>query len=84
MNGFQIQVRSISNDIWVIPSDRYDFKKSTVQSERISTLRDTIQWVADHRTLGFAMHVRIVTDDGDPVERWIVRPGSMKKLKRRY
>lgn len=81
--GFQIQVKSISNDIWVIP-DRYDWKSKAVRSQRSSDLVAAIHEAADERTLSFAQHVRIVTDDGDPVSRWKIWSGRVKQLRRRY
>lgn len=84
MTGFQIQVRSIQWDIWVIPARPFSEVPQVVRSESVEVLRESIRKAADVRTLSFAQHVRIVTDDGAPVERWMIRSGNAKKLRRRY
>ncbi|WP_295035084.1 hypothetical protein [uncultured Microbacterium sp.] len=84
MTGFQIQVRSIQWDIWVVPGDPFSEGPKVVRSESVEVLRESIRKAADVRTLSFAQHVRIVTDRGAPVERWTIRPGSAKRLWRRY
>ncbi|WP_311257370.1 hypothetical protein [Microbacterium sp. WCS2018Hpa-9] len=82
--GFQVQVKSIGNEIWVMPDGRYDWKGKTFRSHRSSDLVAAIREVADERTLSFAALVRIVTDDGEPVSCWKIWPGRVKQLRRRY
>lgn len=84
MTGFQIQVQSIQWDIWVKPEDPFRQAPKLVSSTSVEELRDSIRQAADERTLSFAQHVRIVTDDGAPVERWKITPGVAKRLRRRY
>lgn len=79
--GFHIQRRSISHEIWVIP-DRYDWRDHLVRSERSSDLVAAIHAVADERTLSHPDHIRIVTDDGDPVSRWKDLAGSREATSR--
>lgn len=80
--SFQIQKKSIRRNIWVVPG-RFDDVTSPYSSS-VAELRQQIADAADRRTLDFVAHYRIVTDRGDPVERWSVRPGKARRLLRRY
>ena len=83
MRGFTLQTRAIWNDIWYEPRDIL-WNTTKTRSDSVEELRQEIRQRADNRTLGFTEHVRIITYEGDPVERWAIRPGEAKKLKRKY
>lgn len=83
MRGFTLQTKAIENGIWYEPRDIL-WKTTETRSDSVEVLREEIRERADKRTLGFTEHVRIITDSGDPVERWAIRPGQAKKLRRKY
>lgn len=80
--GFQIQEKSVATDIWVIPVGSW--VRGPVQSDRVSVLVQAINDTADHWPFSFAGHLRIVTDDGNPVIRYKVSAGRVKRLRRLY
>ena len=81
--GFQIQQKSIMYRTWVIPHGSY-LVKGPVRAANVSALQDTIVRTADEWPFDFAGNFRIVTDRGDPVSRWKVWSGRVKRLRRRY
>lgn len=83
MRGFTLQTKAIRNNIWYEPSGIL-WGETKTRSDSVEALREEIRKRADKRTLGFTEHVRIITYDGDPVERWAIRPGEAKKLRRKY
>lgn len=83
MKGFQIQVRSILSGIWYEDTSRFSERPQVTRAQTVSELRESIIEAADSRTLPFVMHVRVITDDGEAVERWKIRPGFAKRLRRR-
>ncbi len=84
MRGFHIQVRSITTPVWY--EDRSDFSERPrpTRADTVSELRNAIISAADSRTLAFTQHVRIVTNDGKPVERWKIRPGRAVRAWRKW
>lgn len=83
MRGFTLQTKAIRNNIWYEPSDIL-WEETKTRSESVEVLREEIRKRADKRTLGFTEHVRIISYNGDHVERWAIRPGVAKKLRRKY
>ena len=84
MRKFQLQVKAIGSPIWYTDTSTFSQSPAKTEASTVSELREAIVQAADRRTLSFSQHVRIITDDGDPVERWVIRPGEAKKLSRRY
>lgn len=82
--GFQLQVKSITSPVWYVDTGAYSQRPQLTKSHSVSELRESIQKAADVRTLSHTLHVRIVTDDGDPVERWKIKPGRAKKAWRKW
>ena len=66
-------------DIWGPP----DNDRLPVGSASVATLREVITKYADGYTYAMPEQYRIITRRGEPVERWKVRPGSAKKLRRK-
>lgn len=83
MRGFTLQTKAISSNIWFEPCGVL-WDETKTRSESVEDLRQGIRQRADKRTLGFTEHIRIITYNGDPVERWAIRPGEAKKLRRKY
>lgn len=83
MSRFTLQTKAIVNDIWYEPRDIL-WETTKTRSDSVEALRQEIRQRADKRTMGFTEHVRIITYNGDPVERWAIRPGDAKKLRRKY
>lgn len=83
MSGFTLQTKAIMNNIWYEPQDIL-WETTKTRSDSVEALRQEIRQRADKRTMGFTEHVRIITYNGDPVERWAIRPGAAKKLRRKY
>lgn len=79
---FTLQRRSFSSRVWHEPELLYGQQYQT-RAESISELRATIRYIADRYTFDFPSRYRIITNDGDPVERWKVRAGSARKLWRK-
>lgn len=79
--NFVIQERAIMQRIWFEPDQRF---MNATRGSSVSVLRDAINAYADQTTLSFAQHFRIVTRDGAPVTRFVVRPGRVKETRRRY
>lgn len=82
--GFKIQQKSIMHDIWVTPTRQHDWYSLPVTADQVSVLNDSVLEYANQRTLDFATHIRIVTEDGAPVSRFKVWPGRVRQLRRRY
>lgn len=85
MAKFVIQKRASAHEIWYTPSgfDR-ETKAGPLTSDSVNELRETLAAVADATTLDWWHHYRIITEDGKPVERYKVRPGTAKKTRARY
>lgn len=75
--NFIIQRRSIGNGIWYTPAGMRE------GSDSAEELRQALKRFADRSTLSFAIHFRIITCDGDPVERYTARPGRLRKTWRK-
>lgn len=85
MAGFQIQQQSIGADIWVVPTVEPWWREAgELRSSSIDTLRQTIDRAADKWPFSFSRDVRIVSDRGDAVERYRVRMGSARRLRRSH
>lgn len=83
MSKFILQTKAIGNGIWY-EAEGILWEHTRTRGGSVEELRKEIRQRADERTLSFAEHVRIITYLGGPVERWKIRPGTAKKLRRRY
>lgn len=81
---FTIQRRSISAGI-CHTANGYRFRGAgnRAESGSIDELRAQLRRVADTETLSFWQHYRIITADGEPVERYKLKPGRLKRTRRR-
>lgn len=78
-NEFLLQERRNDiRDIWVQPRERYRMPASASQ---VSVLREAIERHADQQDWPYWEHYRIVTRDGQAVERWKTKPGRTKKTR---
>lgn len=81
---FTIQRRSISGGIWHTANGfRFRGPDHRAESGSIEELRAQLRRVADTETLSFWQHYRIITADGDPVERYKLKPGQLVRTRRR-
>lgn len=80
---FVIQKRAIANDIWFEP-DKDSLFKGQTRASSVSELRAVIELNADVTTLDWRQHFRIITTDGKPVARFVIRPGRVRETRTRY
>lgn len=81
--SFVIQKRAISHDIWYEP-DTYSLFEGETRSQSVQKLRDALVNHADHTTFDWRQHFRIITADGKPVARFVIRPGRIRETRTRY
>lgn len=74
------ELRHEVRDIWVPPSP---IRKLPSQSDSVAELRKALADLADRETWAWWRHYRIVTSDGNPVERWKIKPGRAVKTRRK-
>ncbi|UVT31347.1 hypothetical protein SEA_MARCIE_85 [Microbacterium phage Marcie] len=81
MGEFLLQERRDDiRDIWVPPRARFGMPQS---APSVEVLRNAIQRYADQQDWPWWLHFRIVTRDGDAVERWKTKPGLARKTRRK-
>lgn len=81
--SYVIQEKAILHDIWYEPDRRALFQGIT-RSDSVQALRDVLTRHADTTTFDWRQHYRIITADGKPVARFVIRPGRIKETRHRY
>ena len=79
--SFVIQQRAIMHAIWHEPKPIWLPK---TRSDSVQELRGLLATYADTTTFDWRQHFRIITADGRPVARFVIRPGRVKETRRRY
>ncbi|KTS90657.1 hypothetical protein NS183_07665 [Microbacterium testaceum] len=85
MSGrFVIQHRSLAARVWHTATGyRFEGAGRSAESDSVDKLRSILAQLADTETLGFWQDYRIITADGEPIERYKLKPGRLVRTVRR-
>lgn len=81
--NFQLQIRSGDGLIW-FPPQSFKHENLPIEADSVSELRDTISELANKTTWPYWEHYRIITGNGNPVERWKIKPGRAVRTRSNY